>query len=133
VERRRAKRTLLPADRRFDRWGYYPVTFVNDFFTLTAKPAAHRAVTLSRRLSIFSAAQPSGVIMTKTRSFPTLCSIPVIVTSLVCIAVASPLPASAQQTAQQDPAQKRYEAWAACRREADNAVPLANMISDQAP
>jgi hypothetical protein len=70
--------------------------------------------------------------MTKTRSFPTLCSILVVATSLACIAVAGPLPASAQQIAQQDPAQKRYEAWAACRREADNAVPLANMISDQA-
>jgi hypothetical protein len=66
--------------------------------------------------------------MTKTRSFPSLCSIPVIATSLVCIAVTSPLPASAQQT----PAQKRYEAWAACRREADNAVPLSSMISEQA-
>jgi hypothetical protein len=70
--------------------------------------------------------------MTKTRSFPTLCSILVVATSLACIAVASRLPASAQQTAQQTPAQKRYEAWAACRREADNAVTLSSMISEQA-
>ena len=66
--------------------------------------------------------------MTKTRSFPTLCSILVVATSLACIAVASPLPASAQQT----PAQKRYEAWAACRREADSAVPISSMTSEQA-
>jgi hypothetical protein len=46
--------------------------------------------------------------------------------------IASALPASAQQTAQQTQAQKRYEAWAACRREADSAVPLSNMISEQA-
>jgi len=46
--------------------------------------------------------------------------------------IAGALPASAQQTAQQTQAQKRYEAWAACRREADSAVPLSNMISEQA-
>jgi hypothetical protein len=30
----------LPADRRFDRWVYYPTTFVNDIFALIAKAAA---------------------------------------------------------------------------------------------
>ena len=70
--------------------------------------------------------------MTKTRTFPTLCSILVVATSLACIAVAGPLPASAQQIAQQDPAQKRYEAWAACRKEAHNAVPISSMTSEQA-
>jgi hypothetical protein len=40
VERRRAKRILLSADRHFDRWVYYPMTFVNDIFALTAKAAA---------------------------------------------------------------------------------------------
>ena len=66
--------------------------------------------------------------MSKTQSFPTLWSIPVIAASLHCIAVASALPASAQQTA----AQQRYQAWAACRREANSAVPLSGMISTQA-
>jgi hypothetical protein len=40
VERRRAKRTLLPVDCHFDRWVYYPMIFVNDLFALTAKAAA---------------------------------------------------------------------------------------------
>ena len=66
--------------------------------------------------------------MSKTQSFPTLWSIPVIAASLQCIAVASALPASAQQTA----AQQRYQAWAACRREANRAVPLSGRISEQA-
>jgi hypothetical protein len=50
VERRRAK-TLLPVDRRFDRWVYYPMTFVNDIFAFTAKAAAVAKITLSRLLS----------------------------------------------------------------------------------
>jgi hypothetical protein len=58
-------------------------------------------------------------------------SVPVIAASLLDVAVASALPASAQQATQTE-AQKRYEAYAACRRQADAAVPLANMISEQA-
>jgi hypothetical protein len=42
--------------------------------------------------------------------------------------IVSALPASAQQTA----GQKRYAAYAACRREANSAVPLSGMISTQA-
>ena len=42
--------------------------------------------------------------------------------------IVSALPASAQQTA----GQKRYAAWAACRKEAASAVPLSGMISTQA-
>jgi hypothetical protein len=68
------------------------------------------------------------MMMSKTQSFPTLWSIPVIAASLQCIAVASALPASAQQTA----GQQRYQAWAACRREANSAVPLNGRISTQA-
>ena len=42
--------------------------------------------------------------------------------------IVSALPASAQQTA----GQQRYGAWAACRREANRAVPLSGRISEQA-
>jgi hypothetical protein len=58
-------------------------------------------------------------------------SVSVIAASLLGLAVPSLSPASAQQTTQ-SPAQQRYNAYAACRREADGAVPLENMISEQA-
>jgi hypothetical protein len=61
----------------------------------------------------------------------TAIAVPVIATSLLGLAVARTLPAAAQQATQTE-AQKRYEAYAACRREADAAVPLSNMISEQA-
>ena len=52
---------------------------------------------------------------------------------LAIAALASALPVSAQQYAQQaDPAQKRAQAYVTCRREADAAVPLTNAISEQA-
>jgi len=56
----------------------------------------------------------------------------VAVISASLFGIASALPASARQTAQQTQAQKRYEAWATCRREADSAAPLSGMISEQA-
>ena len=55
----------------------------------------------------------------------------VIAAPLLGLAVLSLSPASAQQSTQ-SAAQQRYTAYAACRREADGAVPLANMISEQA-
>jgi hypothetical protein len=61
----------------------------------------------------------------------TIFSVSAIAASVLGLAVAGVLPASAQQTAP-SAAQQRYLAYAACRREADNAVPLANMISEQA-
>jgi hypothetical protein len=51
---------------------------------------------------------------------------------LAIAALASVLPASAQQYAQQaDPAQKRAQAYVTCRGEADAAVPLGNSVSEQ--
>jgi hypothetical protein len=59
-------------------------------------------------------------------------SVSVIAASLLGIAAfASAIPASAQPTAQQADAAKRQAAFAACRREADIAVPTSTLKTEQ--